>query len=68
MQKNDQLGEFLKTCQTVLPDRSTLKGQNLVENAKIAKMRHFLVIFKQCAVVLFQAVSTAEAFNLKSPR
>ena len=31
-----------KVCgQTVLPDRSVLKGQKLVENAKIKKMRHF---------------------------
>ena len=39
-------GEFLKpeACgQTVLPDRSVLIGQKLMENAKIAKiqMRHF---------------------------
>ena len=41
--KNGQFGEFLKTeaCgQTVLPDRSLLIGQTLVENVKI-QMRHF---------------------------
>ena len=38
--KIGQFGEFLKTeaCgQTVLPDRSVLVGQKLVENAKIQK-------------------------------
>ena len=38
-----QFGEFWKpeACgQTVLPDKSVLIGQKLVENAKI-KMRHF---------------------------
>ena len=38
--KNSQFGEFLKTkaCgQTVLPDRSLLIGQKLVENTKIEK-------------------------------
>ena len=44
--KNGQFGEFLKTevCyQIVLPDRSLLIGQKLVENAKSknSKMRHF---------------------------
>ena len=41
-----QFGEFLKTeayGQTVLPDRSVLIGQKLVENATIQKyqMPHF---------------------------
>ena len=43
MPKMVHFGEFLKTeaCgQTVLPDRSVLVGQKLVENAKI-QMRHF---------------------------
>ena len=31
-------GEFLKTGQTVLPDKSVLIGQKFVENAKI---QHF---------------------------
>ena len=40
------LASFLKTegcSQTVLPDRSVLLGQKLVENAKLPKiqMRHF---------------------------
>ena len=41
--KNGQFGEFLKTEAgglTVLPDRSILMRQKLVENAKI-QMRHF---------------------------
>ena len=46
-------GEFLKTVacgQTVLPDRSVLIEQKLVENAKIEKSNEtFWVIFKQCA-------------------
>ena len=61
------LATFGKTedCgQTVLPDRSILIGQKLVENAKneklkwdilgtqknnfVIKMRHFYVIFKHC--------------------
>ena len=41
--KHSQFGEFLKkteACvQTVLPERSILKGQNLVENNKIKKMQ-----------------------------
>ena len=44
MPKMVYFGEFLKTeaCgQTVLPDRSVLIGQKLVENAKI-QMRHFV--------------------------
>ena len=46
MAKIVHFGEFLKTeaCgQTVLPDRSVLIGQKLVENAKIKtnQMRHF---------------------------
>ena len=46
------LASFWKTeaCgQTVLPDRSVLKGQKLLENAKIQKSNAtFWVIFKQC--------------------
>ena len=40
-------------CQTVLPDRSTLKRPKLVESAKIEKgqIRHFEIIFKHCGVV-----------------
>ena len=46
MPKMVHFGEFLKpeACgQTVLPDKSVLIGQKLVENAKIQKiqMRHF---------------------------
>ena len=40
--KNDQFGEFWKpeACgQTVLPDRSILKGQKLAENTKIQKFK-----------------------------
>ena len=29
MRKNSQFGEFLKNCQTVLPDRSDLIGQKI---------------------------------------
>ena len=37
--------------QTVLPDRSILRGQKLVENAKIKKSNAtFWVIFKQCVL------------------
>ena len=37
--------------QTVLPDRSILKGQNLVENAKIKNSKApFWVIFKHCGI------------------
>ena len=43
--KNAKNGQFWRVAcgQTVLPDRSVLIGQKLVENAKIAKieMRHF---------------------------
>ena len=40
-------GDYLKTLsQTVLPDRSILMEQKLVENAKIQK---FSIIFKLCA-------------------
>ena len=37
-----QFGEFLKKAysQTVLPDRSVLLGQKLVENAKIEKFEY----------------------------
>ena len=47
------LASFWKTeaCgQTVLPDRSVLKGQKLVKNAKIKKLKNatFWVIFKHC--------------------
>ena len=45
-QKWSNLASFWKPevcCQTVLPDRSVLKGQKSVENTKIGKieMRHF---------------------------
>ena len=40
----------LKTCQTVLPDRSTLIGQKLMENAKYENSNAtFSVISKHCA-------------------
>ena len=49
-------GEILKpeVCgQTVLPDRSLLIRQKLVENTKSQNSNAtFRVIFKQCAVVL----------------
>ena len=50
--KNAILASFWKpeACgQTVLPDRSILKGQKLVENAKNSNTT-FRVIFKQCVV------------------
>ena len=43
MPKTIHFGDFLKTeayGQTVLPDRSVLKGQKLVENAKIQKFKY----------------------------
>ena len=47
------LASFINTeaCgQTVLPDRSVLIGQKLVENARIKKSKcDFWVIFKECA-------------------
>ena len=51
-------GEFWKpeACgQTVLPDRSVLIGQKLVENAKIRKKSNetFWLIFKQCGTADF---------------
>ena len=42
MPKNGQFGEFLTPearGQTVLPDRSILIGQKLLENAKIEKFK-----------------------------
>ena len=52
----NRVSVFLKPrycCQTVLPDRSTLKRPKLVESAKIEKgqIRHFEIIFKHCGVV-----------------
>ena len=40
--------------QTVLPDRSVLIGQKLVENAKMPKikMQYLKVIFKKCEDVV----------------
>ena len=54
MAKMVNLASFWKTeaCgQTVLPDKSVLIEQKLVENAKIKKNFNatFWVIFKQCA-------------------
>ena len=43
--QNGHFGDFLKLeacCQTVLPDRSMFKGQNLAENPTL------WVIFKHC--------------------
>ena len=37
MPKMIHFGEFFAYSQTVLPDRSLLKGRKLVENAKIEK-------------------------------
>ena len=56
MPKIVNFGDFLKTevyGQTVLPDRSILKGQKLVENAKI---EIFWVIFKQCASIFKEKI------------
>ena len=42
MQKMVNFGEFLKSeacSQKVVPDRSLLKGQKLVENVKIEKLK-----------------------------
>ena len=36
---NEQLGEFLKTGQIVLPDRSILIGQKLAENANSSRQK-----------------------------
>ena len=44
--KNDQFGESLKSeaCgQTVLPDRSVLIGQKMVENAKIKQIKFNII-------------------------
>ena len=55
--KNTQNGPFWRVfekpeaCgQTVLPDRSLLIGQKMVENAKMSKIENatFWVVFKQC--------------------
>ena len=40
MPKIVNFGEFLKNGQTVLPDRSLLLGQTLLENAKIQKFKN----------------------------
>ena len=48
--KNSQFGEFLKTeviDQTVLPYRSLLKGQKLMENAKIKELSIWRVFEKK---------------------
>ena len=52
MPKMVHFGVFLKACaQTVLPDRSALIGQKLVENAKIENSNAtYWMIFKHCAV------------------
>ena len=55
-QKWSILASFWKpeACgQTALPDRSILKGQTLMENAKIEKNSNatFWVICKQCATI-----------------
>ena len=50
--KNSQFWKSKVCSQTVLPDRSLLIEQKLVENTKI-QMRHFeWVIFKQCAFII----------------
>ena len=51
----------------MLPDRSVIKGQKLVENAKIKKKSNatFCVIFKQCAhVQLFPVFENVSLYIL----
>ena len=54
--KNDPFWRVFAYSQTVLPDRSLLKGRKLVENAKIekSKMRHFMefsnTVFLLCKI------------------
>jgi len=56
-------GEFLKNLKfavkTVLPDRSLLIGQKLVENAKNLKISNvtFLIIFKHCDFLLLSSMA-----------
>ena len=50
MSKMVHFGEFLLAVKKVLPDRTILTGQKLVETAKIKNTNMtFLVFFKQCA-------------------
>ena len=60
--QNGHFDDFLKLeacCQTVLPDRSMFKGQNLAENATL------WVIFKHCESGIHFQILNAPFFKSK---
>ena len=60
-------GDFLKTWslgQTVLPDRSILKWQNLVENAKIQEIKYDILADFETILARFGCLDLMRQFRI----